>query len=158
MKKLLRLSGLLAVVTGIILIIGGVWGITFTYSNVAQENIVTPSDASIPEADVRGPFTLKAQAEIIREHALNMTGGQTYAEMPRLVPELDDSGEAVLDEDGEPMMVPNPGRDVWITVTALTTALNLAIVTYAFSGLVLLFGSISVWTGGIFFALARRER
>ena len=135
--------------------VGGIWGICFTYKNISQENIVTPADASIPEAEVRGPFTLKSQTQIIREHTLRITGGKTFAEMPRLVPVLDASGNPVLDEEGNQAMTDNTARDIWITATTLITALNLAIVTYAFSALILLFGLVSIWTGIVFYSLAR---
>ena len=49
MKKMLKISSVLATVAGIVLAIGGIWGITFTYENIAQEKIVTPADAKIPE-------------------------------------------------------------------------------------------------------------
>jgi len=158
MKKLLKFSGFLAVLVGTVMIIGGAWGVWFTYQNVTQENIITPADASIPEAQVKGPFTLRAQSDIIREHTLNMTGGLTYAEMPRMIPVTDADGEPVINENGEPVMEANRSRDIWVTATALTVALNLAIVTYAFSGLIILFGLISVWTGIIFFSLAGKSR
>lgn len=125
----------MAVVAGIVLVIGGVWGICFTYTNIVREKIVTPADAAIPEQPVRGPFTLKAQADIIRHHTLDTTGGKTYAEMSRQ----------------------DPARDIWITATTLTTALNLGILTYVFSGLIILLGGISIWTGVVFRALARRQ-
>lgn len=135
MKKLLIISSVFAITAGILLLIGGVWGIMFTYKNIAQEKIVTPADASISEKPVRGPFTLKAQADIIREHTLKTTGGKVYAEMSR--------------ED--------ENRSLWITATTLTTALNLGILTYVFSSLIILFGCISIWTGIVFYALSRRK-
>jgi hypothetical protein len=131
---LLQISALLAILAGVVMVGGGLWALMFTYQNVARENITTPSDASIPNAPVRGPLTLKAQADIIHEHALKSTDGKTYAEMPR-----DDER-----------------RDIWITVTTLTTALNLGIITYLFSGLIVLFGFISIWTGIVFAALSKR--
>jgi len=133
MKKLLKISSVLAIGAGIVFVAGGAWGIGFTYQNVAREKIVTPSDASIPNKPVRGPFTLKSQADVIRKHALEASDGKVYAEMPR-------------DAD----------RGTWVTATMLTTALNLGILTYVFSGLVVLFGCISIWTGYIFYALSRR--
>jgi hypothetical protein len=156
MKKLLKISAVFAIVAGVILVAGGVWGIKFTYKNVARENITTPGDASIPNAPVRGPFTLKAQADVIREHTLRSTGGLTYAEMPRQVPQLDEDGDPVLDENGEPVMVSNAGREIWLTATTLMTALNLAIVTYVFSVLVILFGLVSLWTGKVFLKLSKQ--
>jgi ABC-type antimicrobial peptide transport system permease subunit len=136
MKSLLKVSSLLAIGVGIVLVIGGIWAIGFTYRNVARENIVTPADASIPNTPVRGPLTLKAQADTMRKHALERSGGLTYAEMTR----------------------DNENRDIWITVTALTTALHLAVLTYLFSGLIVLFGAISIWTGLIFQHLAGKQR
>ena len=103
MKKLLRLSSALAIAAGIILLIGGIWGICFTYQNISREKIITPADASIPEQPVRGPFTLKAQADIIRSHSLKSTGGKAFAEMPRQVPQLDEKGQPVLGKDGKPV-------------------------------------------------------
>ena len=62
MKKLLYISSLLAISIGVVLVFGGLWAVVFTYQNVSQENIITPEDASIPNAPVRGPFTLHSQA------------------------------------------------------------------------------------------------
>ncbi|MEK7093905.1 MAG: hypothetical protein AAB903_01020 [Patescibacteria group bacterium] len=157
MKKLLVTSSVLAVVAGIILVAGGVWGIYFTYKNIAQEKIVTPADASIPKKPVLGPLTLKAQADVIRKHTLEATGGKTFAEMPRQIEKLDESGTPVLDAQGKPVMVPNTARDIWITATTLITALNLGILTYVFSALVIVFGLISLWTGIVFYALSKNR-
>lgn len=156
MKKLLQFSSIFAIVCGIILVLGSLWGIKFTYENVAREKIVTPEDASIPKAPVRGPFTLMSQAEVIRMHTLKSTLGKTYAEMPRQIAVFDKDGMPVLDEKGQQIMAPNTARDLWITATALTTALNLGIITYVFSGLILLFGLISIWTGVVFLALSKK--
>lgn len=148
----------MAIIAGAVLLVGGIWGIAFTYQNIAQENIVTPDDASIPNADVRGPLTLKSQADVMRKHALEMTGGMTYAEMPRQVEKIDERGEVVTDGDGSPVMIPNAARNTWVTVTALTTALNLAILAYAFSTFTILIGAISVWTGIVFWALGGKQK
>jgi hypothetical protein len=50
---------------------------------LASERIVTPEDAGIPTAPVTGPAGAKAQADIIKEHILGITGGKTYAELSR---------------------------------------------------------------------------
>ena len=156
MKKLLLVPSFLAIIVGLVLVGSGVWGITFTYINVARENITTPNDASIPDVPVRGPFPLKAQADIIRVHTLRMTGGKTFAEMPRQIPKFDEEGKPILDKDGKPAMTANIARDIWITATTLITALNLGLFAYAFSVVVLLFGLFSIWTGIIFYALSRK--
>ncbi len=134
MKKLLTISSVLALGVGIIMVLGGAWAVMFTYQNIAREEIVTPGDASIPNAPVRGPLTLHSQANIIREHVLKMTGGKSYAEMSR--------------ED--------ENRPLWITATTLITALHLGVITYLFSGLIILFGLISIWTGVVFAALSKK--
>ena len=158
MKKLLITSAVLAIVAGIVLVAGGVWGIYFTYKNIAEEKIVTPKDSAIPEQPVRGPLTLKAKADIIREHTLKMTGGKTFSEMPRQIPKLDENGNPVLDTESNPVMVANTARDIWITATTLITALHLGVLTYVFSGIVLLLGFISIWTGVVFYALSRERQ
>lgn len=157
MKKLLVTSSLFLIIAGIVLVGGGAWGIAFTYTNVARENIVTPDDASIPKTPVRGPFTLKAQTDIIRTHVLSMTSGKTFAEMPRQIPKLESDGKPVLGQDGKPVMVVNTARDIWITATTLITALNLALVAYALSGLMLTFGLIFILNGITFYALSRKH-
>ena len=156
MKKVFLVSSLLAIIAGIVLVGGGIWSLTFTYKNVARENITTPDDASIPAVPVRGPFTLKAQADIIRVHALRMTGGKTFSEMPRQIPKLDETDKPIVDEDGKTVMTANTARDIWITATTLITALNLGIFAYAFAGFLILFGLFSIWTGIIFYALSRK--
>src|SRR3989338_403568 len=128
MKKLLTASSILAVLAGIVLVAGGIWGIYFTYKNVSEEKIVTPKDSAIPEKPVRGPLTLKAQADIIKEHTLQMTDGKTFSEMPRQIPKLNDSGKPALDAEGNPIMAANTARDIWITATTLITALHLGVI------------------------------
>lgn len=134
MKKLLQISSVLAISVGIILVFGGFWAVIFTYNNVSREHIITTEDASIPHTPVRGPFTLKSQADIIRDHILKKTGGKTYSQMSR--------------EEEK--------RSLWITATTLTTALHLGIITYLFSGLIILFGFVSIWTGIVFQALSKK--
>ena len=62
----------------------------------------------------------------MRVDALLATGGKTYAQMPRYASKdgkgTDDLAAAIKLPNGVGM--PNPARNVWITETALTTALN----------------------------------
>jgi hypothetical protein len=156
MKKLLITTGIVTIIAGIAMVFGGFLGVMLTYQNVIQEKIVTPDDASPAGAPVRGPFTIKAQADIIREHTLKTTNGKVFAEMPRQVPELDTNGNPVLGEDGKPIMMANTARDIWITATTLTTALHLGIISYAISGITLLLGLTFILTGMAFYALSKR--
>jgi len=156
MKKILLFCSVLAIVVGILMVVGGVWGIVFTHNNIAREKITTPMDASIPNVPVRGPLTLKSQSDIIRFHTLRMTKGETYSQMPQKVSKLDSNGNPILDDKGELVMIPNDARNIWVTATTLTTALNLGIITYLFSSLIVCFGLISILTGIIFLVLRRR--
>ncbi len=156
MKRLLKISSILVVLVGIVVVIVGIWAAVFTYQNVAREQIVTPSDASIPNTPVRDPLTLMSQAEIIRHHTLKSTNNQTYAEMPQKVAKVDASGSAVLDKNGKPVMVANAARNIWITATTLTTALNLGIIAYALSGFAVLFGLVLIWAGLVVNAVSKK--
>ncbi len=74
----------------------------------------------------------RAFANIMREHTLESTGGLTYAQMGRFqsaaTPEdpagTNDEAAAAKDESGQP--VANGARNIWVTETALTTALNMS--------------------------------
>lgn len=120
-----------------------------------SENIVTPDDAVFPQVPVRGPMSMWAQADIIEHHQLDSTEGLRYSEMPRQVPSVDEAGNPVLGEDGEPVMVPNAARASWINATTLTTALNLGLLAYALSALALVVGITMVASGVTFLSLRK---
>ncbi len=65
-------------------------------------------------------------AEYMRVDALIATGGKTYAQMPRFASKdgkgTNDEALALTMPNGQPMN--NPARQVWITETAMATALN----------------------------------
>jgi hypothetical protein len=65
-------------------------------------------------------------ASYMRIHALEATGGKTYAEMPRFATAdgkgTNDPAKAQKDAGGQPLS--NGARDIWVTETALATALN----------------------------------
>jgi hypothetical protein len=66
-------------------------------------------------------------AQYMRIHTLEATGGLTYAQMPRFATEdgkgTNDPAVALKDpKSGQP--VDNAKRSIWVTETALTTALN----------------------------------
>ncbi len=133
--------------------ISGLWGIYFTYTHISQEHIVTPPDAAYPNARVRGPLTLNAQANIIRKHMLSMAEGKTYAELPRQIPKLNDQGQPTINDQGQAVLIDNPTRNVWITATSLMTALHLGIIAYAVSALTLALGCVMLWLGAIMYQI-----
>ena len=94
-------------------------------------------DVEAPDCDVVDePIDTGAEArcfgQYMRIHALEATGGLTYAEMGRFQSADDpgnaagtnDEAAAAKDEQGNP--IPNGQRDIWITETALSTALNVS--------------------------------
>jgi hypothetical protein len=95
------------------------------------------NDVEVPSCDVaEEPITTGSEArcfsEYMRIHALESSGGLTYAEMGRFVSADDpsdpagtsDEAAALKDEDGKP--VANAARNTWVTETALSTALNVS--------------------------------
>jgi hypothetical protein len=78
----IRAVGFLAILGGLVMIIGGgvVWAMVS--GQLADENITVSDDASMMAgAPVVGPFSAYAQADIINHHALEMAEGKTYAEL-----------------------------------------------------------------------------
>ena len=93
------------------------------------------SDVPIPSCDVaekeiKTGADARCFAQYMRIHALESSGGNTYAQMGRFVSEADpndpkgtsDEEAAAKDENGEP--ISNSARNTWVTETALSTALN----------------------------------
>ena len=94
-------------------------------------------DVELPECDVVDEeidtgAEARCFAEYMRIHALEATGGLTYAEMGRFQSASDpgnaagtnDAAQAAKDEEGNP--ISNGQRNLWINETALATALNVS--------------------------------
>ena len=151
MRKALEIGGVMAAVAliafGIGAIVSGFDGKSTVRSNLKQEEIVGTPDMTpaaiagevkksgltaidLPSCSVAGKAITNGSrarcfAQYMRIHALEATGGQTYAQMPRYATAngkgTNDEAQA-LRKDGKP--VDNPARQVWVTETALGTALN----------------------------------
>src|SRR3954452_22145720 len=151
--KLFNYGGIAAavvlIVFGIASIVVGPNGRDTVRNNLATEQIVgtpdmTPKaiaaeakaaglgDVALPTKSVAGASIntgaeARAFAQYMRIHALEASGGQTYAEMPRFATAdgkgTNDDKVALKDpKSGRP--VDNAARNVWVTETALSTALN----------------------------------
>lgn len=137
------IAGALLIVFGIGMVTAGVVGQNDVRDRLAQERIVGSPDMSpaaidrsvvkdVPDCDVAGePIDTGAKAQCfadyMRVHALTITGGETYSEMGRFLdaegnPTSDEAAAAKDPETGRP--VENEARNLWVTETALTTALN----------------------------------
>jgi hypothetical protein len=133
MRNILRYGGIAASIVLIAFGIGAIYtgfdGRSRVHSDLAREQIVGTDDSTIPGQLVDTGSEAQAFAAVMRKHVLEMTGGQTYAEMGRY---LDADGKATSDEKLAAISpqtkkpVENPLRAVWINETALTTALNTA--------------------------------
>jgi hypothetical protein len=142
-RKIWEIGGFLAggvlILFGIVAIFMGVNGFNTTRDAIKQENIVfgsadDPAVAKHAEQWAGEQVTTgdqaRAFAKVMREHTLESTGGLTYAEMGRFQSAAkpddpagtSDEEAAAKDESGQP--ISNGARNIWVTETALTTALN----------------------------------
>ena len=134
MRNLLRYGGIAASVVliaiGVGAIVTGFNGRDQVRSDLAREQIVGTPDSTIPGQLVDTGSEAQAFAKIMRHHTLEATGGKTYAQMGQYLAAdgksgTDDKAKAATDpKTGQP--VSNPTRQIWVTETALTTALNTA--------------------------------
>jgi hypothetical protein len=153
MKKYLEWGGIAASIVliafGVGAIVIGVNGRSTVHSSLTQEAIVgspdmnasaiaaeakkagLPASIKLPTVDVAGKAIntgsrARAFASYMRIHALEASGGLTYSQMPRFASAdgkgTNDPTKAVTSPSGQPL--DNPLRSVWISETALSTALN----------------------------------
>jgi multisubunit Na+/H+ antiporter MnhC subunit len=152
MRKLFEIGGLVAaailIAFGVTAIVMGISGRGTVRDSLKLEQIVgspdmtptaiaaeakkagLPASTKLPTVDVAGkPINTgdraRAFATYMRIHTLEATGGVPYAQMPRFAT-ADGKGTndatAALQANGRP--VDNAARNIWVTETALTTALN----------------------------------
>ena len=153
MSKFFRLGGVAAsiilIAVGVGAIVIGASGRSEVRDNIERENIsgtpdMTPDavkaevekagltgqdlpTCNVADKEIDNGNRAKCFAEYIRIHTLEATDGKTYAEMPRFTgkngkPTSDQEAAAVDPKSGAP--VSNPQREIWVTSTALSTALN----------------------------------
>ena len=156
------ISGGLLIFFGVAVIVLGVWGFAFTRDHIEREGISfgpiedpavaehAPDWAGEPVDTGRKAL---AQAEIMREHTLSNTGGLTYAEMGQYQSAEDpsdpvgtnDPEAAAQDESGEP--ISNSARNIWVTETALATALDMGFMSEMLSIFSIIVGIALLLTG-----------
>ena len=158
MAKALRIggfvSGAILIAFGVVVIALAINARSIVTDDLSAEKIVgsddmNPSDieaamkeaglsgVDAPSCDVAGEeidtgTEARCFAEYMRIHALEASGGLTYAEMGRFLAAkapadpkgTSDEAAALKDESGKP--VANAARNTWVTETALTTALNVS--------------------------------
>ena len=180
MRKLLEIGGFVAaavlIAFGVVAIVMGVNGRNTVTSSLTQEAIVgtpdmtpaliraeaakagLPANLSVPTLSVAGkPIDsgerARAFAGYMRIHALEATGGLTYAQMPHYAT-ADGTGTndpaKAAQADGRP--VDNAARQVWVTETALATALDTSYMAAQIALFAIVVG-IALLLAGIGFAI-----
>ena len=145
MRKPFEIGGIIAGVVliafGAAAIYMGVDGRATVRDSIRQEQIIfgaadDPAVAKFAsqwaDEQVTTGTQARAFAQVIHEHALEGSGGLTYAQMVRYVSAADPknpagtSDEAAALKDDAGNTVPNAARNTWITATGLSTALNVS--------------------------------
>lgn len=162
MSRPIQLGGYAAstllVLLGIAMIVIGLIGRSDVRDRLAQERIVGTPDSSIAGEEVDTGGEAKVFADTIRKHTLEATGGLTYAEMPRAV--FEDTGKPVPEDQVDELLatgeaIDNPERQIWITSTALSTALNTSFFAESVATFSITVGVALILIGIGLFVLAR---
>jgi hypothetical protein len=135
MAKMPRIVAIISMVAGAIMIVAGVVAYYVVHRELADEHIVVAEDAQRNAGeDVEGPFTAYSQAMVIKTHALEIGGGQTYAELPQ-----DD-----------------PKRDTVMTASFLRASLFTSVVAFGVAALVVGLGVLFILVGLALLGLVKR--
>ncbi len=79
-----RISGILVAVVGAVMLVSGIGTWALVQSQLADEQITVSEDAASNAGKaVNGPLTAYSQAEVIKKHSLEASGGKTYAQLER---------------------------------------------------------------------------
>src|SRR5829696_4907100 len=139
MRRLFEIGGIAAgvvlVAFGVVAIFMGMTGRSEVRDAIAEQRITATPDAGEitngalkPGQAIKTGADAKAFADVMEHHALEATGGQRYSEMGRFLTAsgepTDDEAQAAKGENGQP--VENGARNLWVTETALSTALNMS--------------------------------
>jgi hypothetical protein len=128
--KLVIAVGIAFALAGVVAAGAGIYIRSFVGQQLAAQQIVTPDDASIPNAPVTGIATALSMADIIQHHAADSSNGLTYAQMGRFAVEGGDPAgtnnpdEALKDANGKP--VSNQARNTQLTAASLVTSLSMS--------------------------------
>ena len=91
------------------------------------KNVDLPT-CSVADKPINNGARARCFAQYMRIHTLEATGGVPYAQMPRYATAdgkgTNDAAQATKGPNGQP--VDNPARNIWVTETALSTALNVS--------------------------------
>lgn len=145
--------GVIFVAAGIYTVLQGQDAKNTIRHHIVAEQITTSADASIPGVLVDDADTAESQANAIQGHTLTATGGKTYSQLDRYLAAdgtatTSDAKLALIGDNGNP--VPNPARETAFQGAALRTSLNLAVMGFKLSDLVMGIGAFMLLIGGTF--------
>jgi hypothetical protein len=131
---MVRVLAYLVIAAGVVLAAAGVVTWIAVHNTLADERITVSADADHFAGDkVDGPLTAYSEAQTIEKHALEASGGKTYAELPR-----DD-----------------PRRNTVMTASFLRASLFTSVVSFGLAAMALGLGIVFILIG---FALLRLAR
>ena len=124
-------------------------GIAAAVKGTKLESIALPT-CSVAGKPVQDGASAKCFADYMRIHALEATGGRTYSQMGQYLTasgdETSDKTQAATDpKTGQP--TPNAARNVWVTETALSTALKTSYFAQSVALFALIMGIALLLTG-----------
>jgi len=128
-----RVLAVLVVVAGVVLVIAGVATWFTVQAQLSDERITVSEDADrFAGDDVDGPLTAYSEAETIEKHALEASGGKTYAE---------------LDRD-------DPTRETVMTASFLRASLFTSVVSFGVAAMAVGLGVVLVLVGWALLSIA----
>lgn len=128
-----KVVGILGILAGVLLIVAGIVVWITVSSQLQAEKITIPDDAMAFQGQtVAGPFTAYVQADIIQHHALEASGGKTYAELP-----MDD-----------------PMRETMMNASFLRASLFTSVVSFGVAAFAIGMGILSIMFGWALHRLA----
>jgi hypothetical protein len=150
-------ASLILIAFGIGAIVIGIDGRNEVRDAIAEQKITaTPDAPALTNGDLEAGQQIKtgadakAFANVMEHHALESTGGKRYAEMGRFLTadgkETNEESQAAKDpKTGQP--VENGLRNLWVTETALSTALNTSFFAEQVAVFSIVMGIAMVFTG-----------
>ena len=135
MERMPRIVAIVSFVAGGIMIVLGLVTYFVVQRELSDEHITVSEDAeNFAGEPVEGPFTAYAQADVIKDHALEAGGGQTYAQLDR--------------ED--------PARDTVMDASFLRASLFTSVVAFGVAVLVVGLGTMFILFGFALLGIVRR--
>jgi hypothetical protein len=135
MSRMPKIMGIASIVVGVLAVVVGIGVGLVVRSELSSQHITVSDDAPfLAGSAVTGPFTAYAEALALSDHAEEIGGGRTYAEIPS--------------ED--------PARNKVMTADFLQASLYTSVVAFGVCALIVALGVMFVFVGLAFRSLDER--